>query len=263
MAGTNEVNISHIRQDFRMPTGSLEVLRDINIDLKSGEFVSIVGESGCGKSTLLRIIAGLDKPTDGEVLIGGKKVTGVSSRVGILFQESRLLPWYSTEKNIDYGFPKGVSRQERAERVKSLIDTVGLKGFEKALPSQLSGGMQKRVAIARTLAGHPDVLLLDEPFAALDAFTKMNMQEEILRIWKREKITTLLVTHDIDEAIYLGERVVVMSPKPGVVKREIEINLPEDHSRTSDEFDNYRREIFKEFFGSDKRMSDFFDGDHS
>ena len=259
MAGENEVNIRHIRQDFPMPDGNLEVLRDINIDLKGGEFVSIVGSSGCGKSTLRRIIAGLDKPTGGEVLIGGEKVTGVSSRVGFLFQESRLLPWYSTEKNIAYGFPKGFDKVKKRERVESLIETVGLKGFEKALPAQLSGGMQKRVAIARTLAGNPDVLLLDEPFAALDAFTKMNMQEEILRIWKKHKITTLLVTHDIDEAIYLGERVVVMSPKPGIVKREIPIDLPEDHSRTSDEFDNYRREIFKEFFGSDERMSDLFD----
>lgn len=258
MAVENEVNIRHIRQDFPMPSGKLEVLKDINIDLKGGEFVSIVGESGCGKSTLLRIIAGLDRPTDGEVLIGGERVAGVSSKVGILFQESRLLPWYSTERNIAYGLPKGMDKKEGRERVKTLIETVGLKGFEKALPSQLSGGMQKRVAIARTLAGRPKVLLLDEPFAALDAFTKMNMQEEILRIWGREKITTLLVTHDIDEAIYLGERVVMMSPKPGVIKRVIPIELPEDHSRTSDEFDSYRREIFKGFFGSDKRMSEFF-----
>ena len=258
MAVENEVNIRHIRQDFTMPSGKLEVLRDINIDLAGGEFVSIVGESGCGKSTLLRIIAGLDKPTDGEVLIGGERVSGVSSKVGILFQESRLLPWYSTEKNIAYGLPKGMDKKEGRERVKTLIETVGLKGFEKALPAQLSGGMQKRVAIARTLAGRPKVLLLDEPFAALDAFTKMNMQEEILRIWEREKITTLLVTHDIDEAIYLGERVVMMSPKPGVIKRVIPIELPEDHSRTSDEFDGYRREIFKGFFGNDQRMSEFF-----
>ena len=258
MAVENEVNIRHIRQDFPMPSGKLEVLKDINIDLKGGEFVSIVGESGCGKSTLLRIIAGLDRPTDGEVLIGGERVAGVSSKVGILFQESRLLPWYSTERNIAYGLPKGMDKKEGRERVRTLIETVGLKGFEKALPSQLSGGMQKRVAIARTLAGRPKVLLLDEPFAALDAFTKMNMQEEILRIWEREKITTLLVTHDIDEAIYLGERVVMMSPKPGVIKRVIPIELPEDHSRTSDEFDGYRREIFKGFFGSDQRMSEFF-----
>ena len=258
MTGENEVYIRHIRQDFEMPDGNLEVLRDINIDLKGGEFVSIVGSSGCGKSTLLRIIAGLDRPTGGEVLIGSEKVTGVSSKVGILFQESRLLPWYSTEKNIAYGLPKGMDKNEKRERVSSLIEMVGLKGFEKALPAQLSGGMQKRVAIARTLAGLPKVLLLDEPFAALDAFTKMNMQEEILRIWKKEKITTLLVTHDIDEAIYLGERVVVMSPKPGVIKKVIPIDLPEDHSRTSDEFDSYRRDIFKEFFGSDKRMADFF-----
>jgi len=260
MSNDNEVFIRHVRQEFDMRASddTLEVLRDINLELKGGEFVSIVGSSGCGKSTLLRIVAGLDTPSGGEVIIGDEKVQGVSSKVGILFQESRLLPWYTTEKNIAYGLPAGLSSSEKKERVSALIETVGLKGFEKALPSQLSGGMQKRVALARTLAGHPKVLLLDEPFAALDAFTKMNMQEELLRIWKREKITTLLVTHDIDEAIYLGERVVVMSPKPGVVKKEMRIELTDDHSRTSDEFDNYRRQIFSEFFGNDKRISELF-----
>lgn len=244
----NEVVISHIRQEFSIGDKTLEVLKDINLELQGGSFVSVVGQSGCGKSTLLRIIAGLDIPTGGEVRIGENPVQSVSPDVGILFQESRLLPWYNVEKNIAYGIQEKKNRKEIRDTVYELIELVGLKGFEKALPEQLSGGMQKRVAIARTLAARPKVLLLDEPFGALDAFTKMNMQEEILKLWKREGITMMLVTHDIDEAIYLGEHVVVMSPKPGVIKRSFRIELTSDRSRTSAEFDRYRKEIFAEFF---------------
>ena len=244
----NEVVISHIRQEFSIGDKTLEVLKDINLELQGGSFVSVVGQSGCGKSTLLRIIAGLDIPAGGEVRIGGNPVQSVSPDVGILFQESRLLPWYNVEKNIAYGIQGKKNRKEIRDTVYELIELVGLKGFEKALPEQLSGGMQKRVAIARTLAARPKVLLLDEPFGALDAFTKMNMQEEILKLWKREGITMMLVTHDIDEAIYLGEHVVVMSPKPGVIKRSFRIELTSDRSRTSSEFDRYRKEIFAEFF---------------
>ena len=253
----NTVRVNHIQQEFPIGKEKLEVLRDINFELEGGEFLSIVGQSGCGKSTLLRIIAGLDQPTSGEVKIGNESVNGISDKVGVLFQESRLLPWYSVEKNIAYGITDLKEKKQIRERVAELIETVGLKGFEKALPEQLSGGMQKRVAIARTLAAHPKVLLLDEPFGALDAFTKMNMQEELLKIWKREKITTLLVTHDIDEAIYLGQKVIVMSPKPGIIKKSLNIELTSNRSRTSPEFDYYRKIIFSEFFEDEARTPEY------
>jgi len=248
MAQGNEVNICHVQQKFSIGKETLEVLRDINIELGAGEFVSIVGQSGCGKSTLLRIIAGIDKPSSGKVTIGEKEVVGSSADVGVLFQESRLLPWYTVEKNIAYGIISKMSKKEKTDRVNELIELVGLKGFEKALPEQLSGGMQKRVAIARTLAGRPKVLLLDEPFGALDAFTKINLQEELLKIWEKEKITTLLVTHDIEEAIFLGNRVIVMSVKPGVIKKVVPIKLTSDRDRTSGDFDLYRKIIFNEFY---------------
>ncbi|MBQ7507702.1 MAG: ATP-binding cassette domain-containing protein, partial [Lachnospiraceae bacterium] len=159
-----EIEIRHIGQNFTLKSGILEVLRDIDLTVAKGEFVTIVGESGCGKSTLLRLIAGLDRPSAGEILVKGEQVREPSVKVGVLFQESRLLPWYTVEKNIAYGLPKGTSEKEKAERVRELIELVGLSGFEKALPEQLSGGMQKRCAIARTLVAGPEVLLLDEPF---------------------------------------------------------------------------------------------------
>ncbi|MBP5565145.1 MAG: ABC transporter ATP-binding protein [Lachnospiraceae bacterium] len=257
MESGNEVNISHVQQSFNIGKESLEVLRDINIELKAGEFISIVGQSGCGKSTLLRIIAGIDKSSSGSVTIGGEEVKGTSSDVGVLFQESRLLPWYNVKKNIEYGFIGKISKKEKNDRVKELIELVGLSGFEKALPQQLSGGMQKRVAIARTLAGRPKVLLLDEPFGALDAFTKINLQEELLKIWEKEKTTTLLVTHDIEEAIFLGNRVIVMSPKPGVIKRVINVQLTSDRIRTSPEFDHYRKIVFSEFYEKEDLTVEF------
>ena len=257
MGQDNNVSVRHIQQTFSLGKEKLEVLRDISLELSAGEFVSIVGQSGCGKSTLLRIIAGIDKPAGGNITIGDKEVTGTSGSVGVLFQESRLLPWYNVEKNIEYGIIGKLSKSEKKDRISELVELVGLKGFEKALPEQLSGGMQKRTAIARTLAGKPKVLLLDEPFGALDAFTKINLQEELLSIWKKEKITTLLVTHDIEEAIFLGNRVVIMSPKPGVIKRIVDIELSADRSRTSVEFDHYRKIIFSEFYVSKERTPEY------
>ena len=252
------VSIENVQKCFTIGNNQLEVLHDINFDIAKGEFISIVGQSGCGKSTLLRLIAGLDFPTSGKVKINDIEVKGTSLEVGVLFQESRLFPWYTVEKNIAYGFPSDYNKQQKKERIKELIELVGLKGFEKAIPSQLSGGMQKRVAIARTLAGEPDVLLLDEPLGALDAFTKINLQKEIYEIAKKNNITTILVTHDIDEAIYLGDRVIVMSPKPGIVKRIFNIELQSDRSRTSVEFGQYRKEIYSQFFENLSHQPEFF-----
>jgi sulfonate transport system ATP-binding protein len=243
------LEINHIKQEFLLGQDKLEVLKDVNLDIKSGEIICIVGPSGCGKSTLLKIIIGLNQATSGEVLLDGKQIVKPSAKeVGIIFQESRLFPWSTVEKNIEFGITEKMSKEEKKQKIKEHIELVGLTGFEKALPSQLSGGMQQRVSIARSLINRPEVLLLDEPFGALDAFTKISMQQELLRIWEQEKMTLILVTHDIDEAIYLADRVVVMSGKPGVVKKVIPIEIARERNRTSPEFASYRRQIFMQFF---------------
>jgi sulfonate transport system ATP-binding protein len=245
------LEIKHIKQDFTMGTGKLEVLGDVNLDIANGEIICIVGPSGCGKSTLLKIIIGLNQATGGEILLDGNKLSKPSAKeVGIIFQESRLFPWSTVEKNIEFGITEKLSKEEKKQKIKEHIELVGLSGFEKALPAQLSGGMQQRVSIARSLINRPKVLLLDEPFGALDAFTKITMQQELLRIWRQEKMTLILVTHDIDEAIFLADRVVVMSGKPGVVKKIVPIEIARDRNRTSPEFAKYRRDIFLQFFES-------------
>jgi sulfonate transport system ATP-binding protein len=206
------LEIRHIKQDFSIGANKLEVLGDVNLDIKSGEIICIVGPSGCGKSTLLKIIIGLNQATGGEIFLDGNKLSKPSAKeVGIIFQESRLFPWSSVEKNVEFGITEKLSKEQKKKKIQEHIDLVGLSGFEKALPAQLSGGMKQRVSIARSLINRPKVLLLDEPFGALDAFTKITMQQELLRIWRQEKMTLILVTHDIDEAIFLADRVVVMS----------------------------------------------------
>ena len=247
-SGDALLRIEHVGKTFALEGGELEVLRDVSLDIRRGEFVCVVGGSGCGKSTLLRIIAGLERPTHGRVTVAGAEVAGPRREVGVVFQEPRLFGWDTVEKNIGFGLPDNVPADERRRRVAELVKLTGLDGFAKALPKQLSGGMRQRVNIARSLISGPEVLLLDEPFGALDAFTRMTMQQEVLRIWKRDRTTVVLVTHDIDEAVFLATRVVVMSAKPGVVRRQIPIELPEPRERTDERFARYRNEIYEEFF---------------
>ncbi|MBR1865397.1 MAG: ABC transporter ATP-binding protein [Lachnospiraceae bacterium] len=243
------LSVKNVKRVFSINQNDLEVLKDINLEIRDGEIISIVGGSGCGKSTLLKLIAGLDRPTGGEIRLDDKPIVKPDPQnIGMIFQEARLFPWSTVEKNIEFGMTDKLSKEEKAERVKEHIELVGLTGFEKALPAQLSGGMKQRVSIARGLINRPRLLLLDEPFGALDAFTKMNLQQEVLRIWEREHMTLILVTHDIDEAIYLGDRVVVMSPKPGVVKKIFSVELSRERDRTSADFAAYRRKVFDEFF---------------
>lgn len=245
------LSIKNVKKIFTIKPSAIEVLRDINLDIKDGEFISIVGPSGCGKSTLLRMIAGLENATEGEIQIDGQDLSQFDkNKIGFIFQESRLFPWKTVEKNISFGITEKYTNEERKKLVNEHIGLVGLDGFEKALPGQLSGGMQQRVSIARSLINKPEILLLDEPFGALDAFTKINLQKETLKIWEKNKTTMIIVTHDIDEAIFLGSRVVVMSPKPGIIQKVINIDLPRPRTRTSDDFAYYRKQIFKEFFGS-------------
>lgn len=248
MPEEKKLEISHVKKVFQIKDRELEVLSDIDITIQEGEFISIVGASGCGKSTLLRMIAGLETPTSGEIRIGRKKIEKPSVNVGMIFQESRLFPWLSVEKNIEFGIHEKISQEEKDTLVRQHIELVGLKSFEKALPKQLSGGMQQRVSIARTLINNPSVLLLDEPFGALDALTRINMQNEVLRIWEQEKTTMILITHDIDEAIFLSDRIFIMGKNPGEIKKVIPVNMGRPRGRNSYDFMKIRKEIYKEFF---------------
>jgi sulfonate transport system ATP-binding protein len=252
------VEIQNLGRIFSINQNKLEALRNINVRITDAEIVSIVGASGCGKSTLLKIISGLDRPTSGRVFIDDREILKPSRRdVGIIFQESRLFPWSTVERNIEFGLPEQVAGAERKRIIREHVVLVGLKGFERALPSQLSGGMKQRVSLARALINRPRVLLLDEPFGALDTFTKITMQKEVLRIWGSEKTTMILVTHDIDEAIYLGDRVVVMSARPGQIKKIIPVQLPRPRNRTSTDFAILRKAVYEEFFESEEIPVDY------
>lgn len=249
MNENKNLEIDHVKKIFKIHNSELEVLHDIDINIKSGEFISLIGSSGCGKSTLLRMIMGLEEATEGKIRIGGEIITKPSVDVGMIFQESRLFPWLTVEKNIEFGIHEKLTQREKTELIEAHIDLVGLTSFKKAYPHQLSGGMQQRVSIARTLINKPSVLLLDEPFGALDALTRINMQNEVLKIWEQEKTTMILVTHDIDEAIFLSDRIIILSDHPGIVKREIKIPLGRPRDRGSYEFTKIRKEIYTEFFG--------------
>lgn len=217
-----------VSRTFRSPSGgTVEALRNINLDVGEGEFVSLVGASGSGKSTLLRIIDGLLKPSAGEVTVAGRTVTGPGRDRAFVFQSDNLLPWRTVIDNVAYGLHlAGTPRKVAAATAQELIDITGLKGFERYYPHQISGGMRQRANVARALAVDPQILLLDEPFAALDAQTREVMQLELLRIWGERRKTVIFVTHQIDEAVYLSDRVVVLSARPGTVKEVIDIDLP-------------------------------------
>ena len=212
---------------------SVPALQDINLDVRQGEFMVIVGPSGCGKSTLLDLLAGLTRPNGGVILLDGKPVAGPNLDRGIVFQQYALFPWKTALANVEFGLEaKGVPRRERRNIARDFIRLVGLAGFENRYPHELSGGMKQRIAIARSLAYDPDVLLMDEPFAALDAQTRETLQSELLRIWEATGKTIVFITHGIEEAVYLGQRVAVMTSRPGRIKQTIEIPFK---SRTSEE----------------------------
>jgi len=249
MTARNSIRIEHLGKRYGGRSGAAEVaaLEDVSLEVRPGEVLAVVGSSGCGKSTLLRIIAGLELDHEGLVAVGGVPVRGPGLDRGVVFQEHRLLPWLTVAKNVAFGVAD-LPPEERRRTVAEHIALVGLGGFEHAYPHELSGGMAQRVAIARALAPRPGVLLLDEPFGALDAFTRIQMQEELRRIWEAERTTLVLVTHDIDEALVLGDRVVVLGSRPGTVRKIVNVDLPRPCDRTSWAFASLRKAIFREFF---------------
>jgi len=225
----------------------MEVLREINLSIRENEFICFIGPSGCGKTTLLRIIAGLEEPTSGTVSLAGDLITGPGPERGMVFQEYSLFPWRTVLDNIAFGLElKGVPADERRTQSRQYLKMVGLERFEARYPHELSGGMKQRVAIARALVNDPKALLMDEPFGALDAQTRNIMQSELLRIWEEEKKTVVFVTHSVDEAIFLADRIVTMSARPGRVKEVIEITLPRPRNRTSSEVNKIRDRILSD-----------------
>ena len=248
MAKPGTLSISNVSKSYRVDGKEFSVLDDISLDIAPGEFVSIVGTSGCGKSTLLRLIMGLDGEFDGGIRLDGKPIAGPGLDRGIVFQEHRLFPWLNVEKNIGVALQNSpLSAAQKRDAIREHIELVGLTGFEKALPSQLSGGMSQRVAIARALVNRPEVLLLDEPLGALDALNRSRLQQELQRIWQVEGITMILVTHDVEEAVFLGDRVVVMQPRPGRIKRIVPVNRPHPRSRNDFELVQIREGVLSDF----------------
>lgn len=243
-----EVTVRDLSKSFTLNGQRLAVLRNLQLDIQSGETLAIVGPSGCGKTTLLRILAGLDRPDSGEVQIDGHPVQGVGTERAIIFQEPRLLPWLTVLGNVSFGLTvRGLTQAEAEARARHYIRLVGLADFEAAYPRQLSGGMAQRVGIARALTVQPEILLLDEPLGALDAMTKLTMQEELARIWREEKVTMVLVTHDLEEAIFLADRVLVLPKEKGAAPRLIDIDLPRPRARSESRFVAMRKRLMAEF----------------
>jgi len=226
-------------------SGTTHALDNVSLSVAPGELVSLVGPSGCGKSTLLRLIAGLDKPDAGRLQVGSETINAPSAERGLVFQDPNLFPWLTVRRNIEAGLvARGVLHEKRGE-ADEFMRLVGLETFARAYPHHLSGGMAQRVALARALINHPKVLLLDEPLGALDAFTRMRMQDEVLRLWEARGTTILLVTHDIDEAIYMSDRIVIMTPRPGRIEHTFAIDLERPRQRDSAAFLRFRSEILQ------------------
>ncbi|MGD1902547.1 MAG: ABC transporter ATP-binding protein [Geitlerinemataceae cyanobacterium] len=223
--------ISQLCKCYSTSSGSIEALRDINLHAEPGEFICVVGASGSGKSTLLRLIAGLEMPTSGELDLNGRAIVGPGADRGMVFQSYTLYPWMTLQKNVEFGLRlQGVNSKERRDRASYYLDIVGLASFARAYPKELSGGMKQRVAIARALATQPEVLLMDEPFGALDVQTREMMQEFLLEVWRRTNCTILTITHDVREAVFLAQRIYVLSAHPGTIDCEFQIDLPRDRT---------------------------------
>ncbi|HEY6071034.1 MAG TPA: ABC transporter ATP-binding protein [Chthoniobacterales bacterium] len=249
MVAVNEASslaVRDVKKSFPAPDDPLsgrQVLDGVSFSLAPGELVSLVGPSGCGKSTLLRLIAGLDSADSGDLLIGSDPITAPNAERGLVFQDPNLFPWLTVRRNIQAGLVARGVLQEKKSEVDEFMRLVGLEVFANVYPHHLSGGMAQRAALARALINHPKILLLDEPLGALDAFTRMRMQDEVLRLWETRRTTMLLVTHDIDEAIYMSDRIMIMTPRPGRIERTIAVNLARPRQRDSADFLRLRSDI--------------------
>ena len=241
----HQIELRNISLQYESAENSVTALQDVSFGVEAAEFLCVVGQSGCGKTTMLNIVAGFLKPTKGEILISGKTVTGKGLDRGIVFQDfAQLFPWRTAQRNIEFGLEmKGIAKEERAETALRFLRLVNLEKFARSYPHELSGGMQQRVAIARALAYNPAVLLMDEPFAALDALTREEMQRFLVDVWRETKKTVVYVTHNVAEAVYLADRVIVFSPHPGTVKAQVKITLPRPRDTLSVEFLEYQKEI--------------------
>ncbi|MDR0817971.1 MAG: ABC transporter ATP-binding protein [Oscillospiraceae bacterium] len=224
---------------------TLTALENVSLDIESGEFISLLGASGCGKSTLLRILAGLEKPTMGAAKFNGEEITGTDPKRGLVFQEHTLFPWLTIKGNISFALKASKKYADERSKIADWLELAGLSDFANSYPHQLSGGMRQRAALVRALAVSPDVLLLDEPLGALDSFTRMNLQDELIRLWESRGNTMVMVTHDVDEAIYLSQRIVIMSPRPGRIAEIIEIPMSYPRNRGSSDFTEFRTRILK------------------
>ncbi len=250
-----KLEVRNVTKAYISEEGEIKALEDINLDVKPGEFLCIIGPSGCGKTTLLRMIAGLEYPTSGEIILDGKEVKGPSPDRGMVFQEFSLFPWRTVLKNVEFGLQmRNIKSKERHAIAERYIELVGLRGFEKHYPYELSGGMKQRVAIARALATEPSILLMDEPFGSVDAQTRNILQEELLQIWKRTKKTIIFVTHSVDEAVYLADRVVVMSARPGRIVECIDIDIERPRKRTSVEANVIREQLLRKLITEHKKV---------
>lgn len=246
MSGENLIEIESVGRTYvDTSSNAVEALQDVSLSVRKGEFLSIIGPSGCGKTTLLRLLAGLDAPQAGRITLEGEKITAPDPRRGYVFQQGSLFPWLTVEKNIAAGLKARGVYKENKQDVGRFVELIGLQGFEKTYPHQISGGMAQRVAIARALINQPVALLLDEPMGALDAFTRADLQDKLLEIWEKNGTTMVLVTHDVDEAVYLSDRIVVMTPRPGKISEMIDVDLPRPRDRAAGDFTALRSAILE------------------
>lgn len=243
------IEVDSVTKIFSSSRGRVVSLDNVSLDVAEGEFITLVGPSGCGKSTMLNLIGGLLEPTSGDVVVHGAPVKGPSPDRGVIFQQYALFPWLTAIQNVEFGLRlQGLGRKERREKALHYLDLVGIADFANALPKELSGGMKQRCAIARAYAVNPSVLLMDEPFGALDALTRVQMQDELLATWQKDRRTIVFITHDVDEAVYLAGRVVVMSPRPGRISEIVDVPLPyprTEELRLSPEFADIRARVWR------------------
>jgi NitT/TauT family transport system ATP-binding protein len=260
MSVRGRIEVKNLNKTFARSdsNSTLCAISDLNLSVEPGEFVSIVGTSGCGKSTLLRIIAGLETPTQGDVECDGRKIDGTSPDRGLVFQEHTLFPWLTIRKNIVFALKASQRYEAYKDNINVFLEKAGLSDFADSFPHQLSGGMRQRAALVRSLAVSPEILLLDEPLGALDSFTRMTLQDEIVRLWKERGNTMLLITHDIDEAIYLSQRIIVMSPRPGRIIDIIRIPMSYPRNRSASDFETLRIQLLMKLNFASEVQQDYY-----